>query len=117
MNEEEKKQVEDELEGIANELNQLSVQIDGLNEELTEKRSELGDVEEELIDSKNTLNEDYYETKKDLENRIVNLQKEIELISAIDEVDSYEEIQSLNKELTRALEDLNELENEALTDE
>lgn len=117
LNEEEKKQVEEELEGIANELNQLSVQIDALNEELTEKRSELGDVEEELVDSKNTLNEEYYETKKDLENRIVNLQKEIELISAIDEVDNHQEIQSLNKELTRALEDLNELENEALTDE
>lgn len=117
LSEEEMKEFEDELENLANELNQFSVEIDKLNKELTELKSELADAEEELSESKDTLNEEYYETKKDLENRVVNLQKEIELISAIDEVDNYEEIQSLNKELTNALEELNTLENEALTDE
>lgn len=117
FSEEEMKEFEDELENLANELNQFSVEIDTLNKELTELKSELADAEEELSESKDTLNEEYYETKKDLENRVVNLQKEIELISAIDEVDNYEEIQSLNKELTNALEELNTLENEALTDE
>lgn len=117
LSEEEMKEFEDELENLANELNQFSVEIDTLNKELTELKSELADAEEELSESKDTLNEEYYETKKDLENKVVNLQKEIELISAIDEVDNYEEIQSLNKELTNALEELNTLENEALTDE
>src|SRR5699024_1893869 len=66
---------------------------------------------------KESLDEDYHENKNELENEIVNLQKEIELISTIDEVDNHEELKSLNEELTTAMEDLNQLENTVSTDE
>jgi len=115
--EEDIKRFEEELEELANELNQYSVEVDTLNEELTELKTELTDVEDELEERKETLNEDYYEAKKELEDEIVNLQKEIELISAMDEVDNYNEVQSLNKDLTEAMEELKNLENEAATDE
>jgi len=117
MDQEDMQQFEDELEDIANELNKFSVEIDGLNEELTDLRAELSEVEEELKERKDSLNEEYYETKKELENEIVNLQKEIELISTVDEVDNYEELKSLNAELTATMEELNALENAAATDE
>ncbi len=115
--EEDQQHVEDELESIANELNQYSVEIDALNEELTVLRTELTEVEEDLNEMKFSLNEEYTETKKELEKDIINLQKEIELISTIDEVDNYEELKSLNQDLTAALEELNALENTAATDE
>ena len=117
LDQEEMKQFEDELENIANELNQFSVEIDALNEELTDRKTELSEVEEDLKERKDFLNEDYNESKKELENEIVNLQKEIELISTIDEVDNHEELKSLNEDLTATMEDLNRLENTASTDE
>ena len=117
MNQEEKKQFEDELENIANELNQYSVEVDTLNKKLTDAKAELTEVEEKRTDRKESLNEDYYEAKKELEDEIVNLKKEIELISTIDEVDNHEELNSLNEELTKAMEDLSQLENTADTDE
>ncbi len=116
-NDEDMKQFEDELEGLANELNQYSVEIDTLNAELTEVKTELTEVEEDLNERKETYNEDYEETKKELENEVINLQKEIELISAMEDVDSTEEVKSLNQELTQTLEELKALENEATTDQ
>lgn len=113
---EERKVFEDELEALANEINQYSVEIDALNEELTDLKVELADTEAELVERKADLNEEYGETKKELENEIINLQKQIELISMIEEVDSYDELQALNKDLTQAMEELRALENEADND-
>lgn len=112
-----RRKFETELENLANEINRYSVEIDSINEELTEIKLELADTEDELHDRKEAMNEEYFETKKELEKEIINLQKEIELISTMDEIDYYNEVASLNKELTRAMEDLKALENEALTDE
>lgn len=114
---EERKVVEDELESLANEINQYSVEIDALNEELTDLKAELAETEEALTDRKADLNEEYAETKKELENEIINLQKQIELISMIEEIDSFDELQALNKDLTHAMEELKALENEAENDE
>lgn len=116
-NAEDMKQFEEELEGLANDLNQYSVEIDTLNEELTGLRSELTAAEDTLEDRKETMTEEYEESKDALEAEVINLQKEIELISAMDEVDSYEEVKSLNKDLTAALEELRAVENEAATDQ
>lgn len=116
-NAEDMKQFEDEIENLANELNQYSVQIDTLNESLTELRSELTEAEETLEERKENMTEDYEETRDALKSDVVNLQKEIELISAMDEVDSTEELKSLNEDVTAALEELEAHENEAVTDE
>lgn len=117
VNEEDMKKFEEELENLANNLNQYSVEIDELNEKITERKAELSDVESTLAERKEVLNEDYYETKKELENDIINLQKEIQLISALEEIDSTEEVRSLNADLTAVMEDLRNIENEAPSDE
>jgi DUF4097 and DUF4098 domain-containing protein YvlB len=114
---EDMKKHEEELEQLATEINRFSAEVDGINEELTEAKRNLAEVEEELQDRRNNLNEDYYEEKKELENEIINLQKQIELISMIEEVDNHEELASLNKDLTRAMERLRGLENLSASDE
>ena len=114
---EEKEQVEEELEDLANELNRYSVKIDEINAEITDKKRAISDVEQDLADRKEMLNEEHYEQKKELENKIINLRKEIELISMIEEIDSTEELKSLNTDLTKVMENLRDLENKSLTDE
>lgn len=116
-NAEDMKQFEEELEGLANDLNQYSVEIDGLNAKITKLKAERAEVEETLNEQKETMTEDYQETKKELENEVINLQKEIELISAMNEVDNHEEVKALNKDLTQTLEELRALENEAVSDQ
>src|SRR5699024_8793628 len=117
VNEEDMKKFEEELENLANNLNQFSVEIDELNEKITERKAELSDVESTLAERKEVLNEDNYKTKKKLENDIINRQKEIQLISALEEIDSTEEVRSLNADLTAVMEDLRNIENEAPSDE
>ncbi len=109
---EEKEQVEEELEDLANELNQYSVKIDAINEEITEKKAEISEIETELTERKATMNESYYSKKKELEDKMINLQKEIQLISVIEEIDSTEEVKSLNADLTKVMEELRDLEKE-----
>lgn len=114
--EEERQHMEDELESLANELNQYSVEIDELNEELTGLKAELAEKEDSLKERESLLNEEFYEERKELENEIINLQKQIDLISIIEEIDSKDEIEALNKELTTAMESLRDLENKADSD-
>lgn len=110
------KRYENELENFANEITRYSVEIDAINEELTDLRAELADAEDELQERKSSMSEEYSETKKELEADIINLQKQIDLISLIEEVDSTKEIGELNIELTQAMENLRDLENHAATD-
>ncbi len=114
---EDMEQVEEELEALANELNQYSVEIDALNEKITEKKAERSEVEQTLSERKATLNSTYYGQKKELEDKIINLQKEIQLISMIEEIDSTTEVKSLNADLTKVMEELRDLENKAASDE
>lgn len=110
------KKYEDELENLANEITRYSVEIDSINEELTTLKAELSDAEDALHDRKEALNEEYAETKKELESQIINIKKEIDLISIIEEIDSSEELASLNEDLTLAMEELRDLENHAIGD-
>ena len=110
------KKYEDELENLANEITRYSVEIDAINEELTTLKAELSNAEDALHDRKEALNEEYAETKKELESQIINIKKEIDLISIIEEIDSSEELASLNEDLTLAMEELRDLENHAIGD-
>lgn len=110
------KKYEDELENFANEITRYSVEIDAINEELTDLRVELADAEDELHERRDSMSEAYTEVKKDLEAEIISLQKQIELISLIEEVDSTKELEELNKDLTQAMEDLRDHENHVATD-
>lgn len=108
----EKKDIEDELELLANQINQYSVGIDILNKDLTMLKLELVEIEEKLTERKETENRNYLQTKNQLENKIVDLNKEIELISLLDEIDNHLEIVSLKKELRESVEELSGLENQ-----
>ena len=114
---EEDEQMEEELEELANELNRYSVKIDEINEEITIKKQEISEVEKDLAERKDMLTEEYFEEKSELENKLINLRKEIELISLIEEIDSTEELSSLNADLTKVMEDLRDLDAKSLTDE
>ena len=113
---EEDEQMEEELEKLANELNRYSVKIDEINEEITIKKQEISEVEKDLAERKDMLTEEYFEEKSELENKLINLRKEIELISLIEEIDSTEELNSLNADLTKVMEDLRDLDARSLTD-
>lgn len=110
------KDLKDDLELLANQINQYSVGIDILNKDIITLRVELAEIKEELIKRKNISNERYLQIKNKLENKIVNLNKEIELISLMDEIDNHLEIESLNKELRDSVEELSRLENKTNTD-
>lgn len=113
----ENNKIEEELEELANELNRYSVKIDEINEEITAKKQEVSEIEQDLADKKDVLTEEYFEKKSELENKLINLRKEIELISLIEEIDSTNELNSLNADLTKVMEDLRDLEAKSLTSE
>lgn len=113
----ENNKIEEELEELANELNRYSVKIDEINEEITAKKQEVSEIEQDLADKKDVLTEEYFEKKSELENKLINLRKEIELISLIEEIDSTNELNSLNADLTKIMEDLRDLEAKSLTSE
>lgn len=117
INEEKRQKDEEELEQLATEINRFSAEIDGINEALAAAKNELAEVEEALAERENVLDEDYYEEKKEYENEIINLQKQIELISMIEEVDNHVELAELNRKLTSVMEKLRDLENLAVNDE
>ena len=110
------KKYEDELENFANDITRYSVEIDAINGELTNLKADLADAEDELHDHKESMSEEYSEAKKELEAQMINLKKEIDLISMIEEIDSTEELESLNNELTSTMEELRNLENHVATD-
>lgn len=116
LNDEKHQENEAELEQLATEINRFSAEIDGINDDLARAKNELAAVEEQLTDRQTTLNEDYYEEKKAYENELINLQKQIELISMIEEVDNHVELAELNKKLTKVMEKLHGLENLAASD-
>ena len=113
----ENNKIEEELEELANELNRYSVKIDEINEEITAKKQEVSEIEQDLADKKDVLTEEYFEKKSELENKLINIRKEIELISLIEEIDSTNELNSLNADLTKVMEDLRDLEAKSLTSE
>ena len=113
----ENNKIEEELEELANELNRYSVKIDEINEEITAKKQEVSEIEQDLADKKDVLTEEYFEKKSELENKLINIRKEIELTSLIEEIDSTNELNSLNADLTKVMEDLRDLEAKSLTSE
>lgn len=110
------KKYEEELENFANDITRYSVEIDAINEELINLKADLADAEDELHDRRDSMSEEYSEEKNELEAEMINLKKEIDLISLIEEIDSSKEVESLNKELTRVMEELSNLENHVPTD-
>ena len=113
----EEKTDKDELEAIVNEINQYSVAIDALNDEILAVKQELSTLEKNLQDKVDSQNKDYLEKKKRLEDKIVQLNKEMDHISLVDGKDEYSQREKLNQELAQAIEALYLLENKIASDE
>lgn len=106
----EKKRHEEELEAIANEINQFSAAIDRLNEDLLRVNKDLT-IQEERLENKIIRQDQSFEKRtQELEERIIILNKEIKWLRSEDEEDP-EQIEGLNQELATVLDDLYELEN------
>lgn len=106
----EKEMREEELEAIANEMNQFSAAIDNLNEDLLKINNDLT-IQEERLENKVIRQDQYFEQRtKELEERIIALNKEIKWMRSEDDEEP-EKIDALNQELAEVLDDLYELEN------
>lgn len=101
----------DELETIANEINQYSVEIDQLNKEIDKISNKQLIEEEKLNNIKDNQKEKFSKRKNELEREIISLNKEINLISSRDELEYENDLDLLKKELNEVLEDLYLLEN------
>lgn len=99
----------DELEGLANKINKYSVKIDEANEKITKLKEKTTVIQTEIEDRKEEIMEDYQLEKDDLTTEMINLNKEIELVQAVDQQDE-EELERLNKNLTAVMEQLDQLE-------
>lgn len=111
------KRKEGELEAIVKEINQYSVAIDGLNEDIIAVKTELSALDEKLESKKNSQDADYLAEKEKLEKKIISLNKEINLVSLMDDSENQTDIESLDKELSQVLESLYLLENSRGSDE
>lgn len=103
----------DELEAIANEINQYSVNIDSLNDEMLAVNTERIEAEEELANRLANRNEEYLQRKKELEDRIIQLNKEMSQLSETEP----EARTALQEELNQRLEELYLLEETIVSDE
>lgn len=99
----------EELEDLANKINKYSVKIDEANEKITKLKEKTTSIQTEIEDRKEEIMEDYQLEKDDLTTEMINLNKEIELIKAVDQQDE-EELARLNKNLTTVMEKLDQLE-------
>lgn len=111
------KMLADELEAIANEINEYSVTIDGLNEKILATNSERQSAEEKLTDKINSQNEAYFSKKQALEAQIIQLNKEMNQLTSIPELTSEEEINALQTKINEQIDALYTLENSTASEE
>lgn len=104
----------DELEAIVNEINQYSVRIDSLNEEILAVNTEYIKAEEELSHLLSLQNEEFLTRKKELEDRIIQLNKEMNQLATAEESEEKDHLQA---ELNQLLEDLYLLEENSGSEE
>ena len=112
-----KKMRADELENIANEINQYSVMIDGLNEKILVINTERIEREDELNRLLALQNDEYLAKKKELEDRIIQLNKDMNELSILDEEANTKQLEALSQDLSQSLEALYLLEKTSASDE
>lgn len=104
------KEAEIELEALVKEINEHSVELDKLNQQLTEVETKLSSkYAEQSALTKDTQSE-IQERKRAVSEEITLVQKELELIKQLDEVDNTDEIIALRKKIDAFSKELEQIE-------
>lgn len=104
------KEAEVELEALVKEINEYSVELDKLNQQLTEVESTLSRKQAEKTDLTTDAQSDIQERKQAVSENISLVQKELEMIRQLDEVDNTDEIIALRKKIDGFTEELERIE-------
>lgn len=105
-----KNEAEAELEALVKEINACSVKLDTLNQKLNEVDAELTEKNTELNQLTRDSQSDITERKEAVLEEIRLVQKELELIKQLDEVDNTEEIISLRSKIDKLSKELEQVE-------
>lgn len=107
---EKKKEAEASLEKLVAEINQYSVELDSINENLSNSKKTLELKKDELEGLKESGRKTVQDEKDKIIEKIRTIQKELELIKQLDEVDTTEEIITLREEINELDEQLTEID-------
>jgi len=105
-----KKEAEIELENLVKEINECSVELDNLNQQLTEVKSDLSEKNTELSNLTKNSQSDIEERKQAISEEIHLVQKELELIKQLDDVDNTIEIIALRNKIDKLSQELERVE-------
>ena len=103
-------EAEAELEALVKEINACSVKLDTLNEKISEVDADLDEKNTALNQLTKDSQADISERKEAVAEEIRLVQKELELIKQLDEVDNTEEILSLRSKIDRLSKELEQVE-------
>lgn len=95
----EKKEAEEALAELVAEINQYSVELDEIGEELKKKTSQLNNKKEELSEVQGRSSQALDSEKEKIIEKIKTIQKELQLIKQLDDVDTTDEIVKLREEI------------------
>ncbi|GAB2319799.1 daptomycin-sensing surface protein LiaX [Alkalibacterium sp. s-m-22] len=109
-NREKQKEAEASLEQLVSEINQYSVELDRINENLANRKKSLELKKEELEGLKASGRKTVQEEKDRIIEKIRAIQKELELIKQLDDVDTTDEIITLREEISDLDEQLSDVE-------
>ncbi|OJF93107.1 daptomycin-sensing surface protein LiaX [Alkalibacterium sp. 20] len=104
------KEAEIELEALVKEINECSVELDNLNQQLKEVDSKIGEKNSELNSLKKNSHLDIEDRKLAISEEIQLVQKELELIKQLDEVDNTNEIIALRNKVDKLSQELERVE-------
>ena len=107
---EKQKEAEASLEQLVSEINQYSVELDTINENLANRKKSLELKKEELEGLKASGRKTVQDEKDKIIEKIRAIQKELELIKQLDDVDTTEEIVTLREEINELDEQLTEID-------
>ena len=107
---EKQKEAEASLEQLVSEINQYSVELDTINENLANRKKSLELKKEELEGLKESGRKTVQDEKDRIIEKIRAIQKELELIKQLDDVDTTDEIVTLREEISDLDEQLSDVE-------
>lgn len=110
----EQQQAEEELAQLVAEINQYSVKLDEVNEEIEFKREKLKHKKEKLLEIQQHSKETLDFEKSEIVGKIQTIQKELQLIKQLDNVDTTDEIVKLREEINKLDKQLQEVDRKEL---
>ena len=104
------KQAEESLEKLVSEINEYSVGLDTINDKLNESKKELQLKKNDLISLEDAGKHSVQAEKDRIIEKIKMIQKELELIKQLDDVDTTDEIITLRAEINELDQKLTDIE-------